>query len=61
MTLTVEEPQDVEFAEMIYHAADDEGTIQARESRELFTTESNHRTMNLDAAFRIGGFTPEPL
>lgn len=43
-------------AQEIYDAASDEGTIQAAEARELFSSPENHTTMSLAAAFALAGF-----
>jgi hypothetical protein len=43
----------------IWRAANDEGTIQARDARELFARPENHTTMSLARALRLAGFEVE--
>jgi hypothetical protein len=40
----------------IFDAANDEGTIQARDARELFDEPLHHTTMSLACALRLAGF-----
>lgn len=40
----------------IVRAANDKGTIQAGDARELFSKPENHTTMSLARALRLGGF-----
>lgn len=43
----------------IVRAANDEGTIQARDARELFSRPENHTTMSLARGLRLAGFAME--
>lgn len=43
----------------ILKAANDEGTIQAGDARELFSRPENHSTMSLARALRLAGFQLE--
>jgi hypothetical protein len=43
----------------ILKAANDEGTIQAGDARELFSRPENHTTMSLACALRLAGFALE--
>jgi major membrane immunogen (membrane-anchored lipoprotein) len=43
-------------AQAIYDAANDEGTIQASDARDLFSRPENHSTMSLSRAFSLAGF-----
>ena len=43
----------------IFKSANDEGTIQAWDARELFSRPENHTTMSLASALRLAGFSLE--
>jgi hypothetical protein len=45
----------------ICKAANEEGTIQAWDARELFSTPANHTTMSLARALRLAGFSFEAV
>jgi len=45
----------------ICRAANDEGTIQAWDARELFARPENHTTMSLARALRLSGFELEEV
>jgi hypothetical protein len=45
----------------ICKAANDEGTIQARDARELFAKPENHTTMSLARALGLAGFGLEEI
>lgn len=45
----------------IVRAANDEGTIQAGEARELFSRPEHHTTMSLARGLRIAGFWMKEL
>lgn len=45
----------------ICRAANEEGTIQAGDARELFSKPENHTTMSLARALRLAGFALEAV
>ena len=45
----------------IVNAADDEGTIQAGDARDLFARPENHTTMSLYRALTLAGFVCEEI
>jgi hypothetical protein len=45
----------------ICKAANDEGTIQKWDARELFSSPENHTTMSLARALRLAGFVLEEI
>lgn len=48
--------EQIDEAQAIWDAADDEGTIQAWDARNLFFDPRHHTTMTLAMAFRLSGF-----
>lgn len=45
----------------VFASANDEGTIQAWDARELFSRPENHTTMSLRRALEIAGFEMEEV